>query len=406
MLVHQSNRISVPIGGNSWLSGHGLITNNGVEYWVDNKTIISTYVRFEQSGVIFISLVIGLSTGKSLVRVNIEGHSYNIETEGLSNQESKVYMSYISSPGYVRIDIQGISRLGHTFGVLKEIGISGPAVTSDMAFIRDNIDDSYLYGRRGPSVHLWYRLPEVKIEWFYSEINVPVNNDVVGSFFMANGFANGYFGMLVNSPSERKVLFSVWSPFKTDNPTSIPEDQKVIHIRKGNGVLIGEFGNEGSGGQSSLIFNWRAETTYRFLVQAKPNENNNTIYTAYFFAPEEGTWRLIASFKRPYTNTHLMSLYSFLENFNPEHGNITRNAMYQNQWICDTNGNWYELTQAKLTADDTARKNFRKDYAGGVISNKFYLRNCGFFNDFVDLDVSYQRTSTNNRPNVNFLELP
>ena len=31
---------------------------------------------------------------------------------------------------------------------------------------------------------------------------------------MANGFGEGYFGIQVNGPNERRVLFSVWSPFK------------------------------------------------------------------------------------------------------------------------------------------------------------------------------------------------
>ena len=37
------------------------------------------------------------------------------------------------------------------------------------------------------------------IEWFYSELTVPEGNDVIGSYFMANGFSEGYFGIQVNS---------------------------------------------------------------------------------------------------------------------------------------------------------------------------------------------------------------
>ena len=52
-------------------------------------------------------------------------------------------------------------------------------------------------------------------------MTIPKNNDVVGSYFMANGFAEGYFGIQVNSETERRILFSVWSPYKTDDPNSI-----------------------------------------------------------------------------------------------------------------------------------------------------------------------------------------
>ncbi|TDA79183.1 DUF5077 domain-containing protein, partial [Halomonas marinisediminis] len=85
------------------------------------------------------------------------------------------------------------------------------------------------FGRRGPSVHLSYQLPAEKdIEWFYSEINVPEGEDVIGSYYMANGFRDGYFGIQVNSETERRVLFSVWSPYETQDPNNIPEDYKII----------------------------------------------------------------------------------------------------------------------------------------------------------------------------------
>ena len=101
-------------------------------------------------------------------------------------------------------------------------------------------------------------------EWFYNEITVPAGNDVIGSYFMADGFKEGYFGMQVNSPTERHILFSVWSPFQTDDPASIPEDKKIILLKKGANVHAGEFGNEGSGGQSYLNYNWKAAILMSF----------------------------------------------------------------------------------------------------------------------------------------------
>src|SRR5690606_4541361 len=124
------------------------------------------------------------------------------------------------------------------------------------------------------------------ILWFYIEITVPEGEDVLGSYFMANGFAEGYFGIQVNSPSERRVLFSVWSPYETQDPNNIPDEYKIILLGKGEGVTTGEFGNEGSGGQSYKVFNWKAGTTYGFLLKGTPSVNNSTDYTAYFFDPE------------------------------------------------------------------------------------------------------------------------
>ena len=69
---------------------------------------------------------------------------------------------------------------------------------------------------------------------------------------MVNGFGEGYFGMQCNSETERRILFSVWSPFDTQEPKLIPDSLKIKLLRKGEGVYIGEFGNEGSGGKSFL----------------------------------------------------------------------------------------------------------------------------------------------------------
>ena len=99
-----------------------------------------------------------------------------------------------------------------------------------------------------------------EIVYFYNEITIPEGEDVVGSYFMANGFAEGYFGIQVNSSSERRILFSVWSPYKTNNPREIPEDQRIRLLKKGEQVHAGKFGGEGSGGQSYRKYLWKAAT--------------------------------------------------------------------------------------------------------------------------------------------------
>ena len=250
-------------------------------------------------------------------------------------------------------------------------------------------------------------MPQDKnIEWFYNEITVPQGDDVLGSYYMANGFAEGYFGIQVNSETERRILFSVWSPFHTDDPKQIPEDQKIVLLKKGDGVYTGEFGNEGSGGQSFLRYNWKAGNTYGFLLRGVPDGAAHTIYTAYFFAPEKGEWMLIASFRRPKLATHLKKLHSFLENFIPEQGNKERKVLFSNQWARDTDGNWHELTKARFTGDNTAAKRYRMDYAGGLLNGTFYLRNCGFFSKYTPLQTSYERKPANRLPQINLNALP
>ncbi|WP_372645954.1 DUF3472 domain-containing protein, partial [Ancylomarina sp.] len=272
----------------------------------------------------------------------------------------------------------------------------------------DFVKEDFYWGRRGPSVHLSYTVPEETgdIRWFYNEIEVPEGNDVVGSYYMANGFGEGYFGIQVNSEIERRILFSVWSPYVTDNPNDIPEDEKIKLLKKGDEVKIGEFGDEGSGGQSYKVYNWKAEHKYRFLLGAKPGVDNSTDYTAYFYAPEIGKWELIASFRRPKTSTYITRPHSFLENFMTEMGQFTRKATYKNQWLRNADGKWFEMTEAKFTADATARKNSRLDYAGGSEGSHFFLKNCGFFSDRTTIDSFFKRNELGVEPDIDFEKLP
>lgn len=403
-----STPVIVPAGGNSWIvsnpdQGSGMISDNGIAKWGDANAKIRVYFKLPKAGELHVALNARVPSGSSKIKCTVNGKSEELTLTGSSLKSTFAGSFTVDAPGYHFVELQGVEKEGSFFAEVKDIRLGGEATSGKMYFV----NEEYYWGRRGPSVHLSYDIPAEagNIEWFYNEITVPEGNDVIGSYYMANGFGEGYFGMQVNSETERRVLFSVWSPFQTDDPSTIPDDYKIILLEKGDGVTIGEFGNEGSGGQSYLKYNWKAGNTYRFLLRGKPLGNDFTQYTAYFFAPEVGNWKLIASFKRPHTNTWLTHQYSFLENFYTETGAITRKAFYTNQWVRGENGNWYECTNAKFTADATARKESRMDYAGGVEDGKFFMRNCGFFNETTTIDSNHSRTANGVEPDVDVTKL-
>jgi len=403
--THDANKMIVPMGGNTWNIHGGKITNMGLTNWESSSTSIKTYVYISQSGSLKLSVNMNPG-GKNKLKFTLQGISKELTVEGSLEKEFYVGKWENIRQGYVMIELQGVSRTADNFGTVSSIGISGTSINSETAFVKDNIDNYFYWGRRGPSVHLKYTLPASEITEFYSEITVPEGNDVIGSYFMANGFAEGYFGIQVNSLTERRILFSVWSPYTTDDPASIPPELKITMLKKGNNVHTGEFGNEGAGGQSYLVYPWKAGTTYQFLLRGQPQSDNSTIYTAYFFAPEENKWMLIASFKRPKTNTYLKNFHSFLENFITETGDKTRMAIYGNPWVRDTNGVWAAISSAKFTADQTARKQFRLDYAGGVKGNAFFLKNCGFFFPGITIDSQFNIEKPKTAPVIDFAKLP
>ena len=372
-----------------------VITKEGITNWQDANDTIRTYFYTEKEASIPFGII---AKGSSEFKI-----SYNNKTESIKLENSEFDTIYIDNynsegKGYNHIDFHGITNNNIE---IKSILIKQPDDNTLVKYIKDD----FYFGRRGPSTHLVYETPTDDIEWMYNEIEIDKDQDVIGSYFMANGFGEGYFGIQVNSENERRILFSIWSPFKTDDPNNIPEDQKIKLLKKGKGVTTGEFGNEGSGGQSYKVFNWKAETRYGFLTRVKPNGKNATDYTSYFFDPDTNQWHLIASFRRPITNTYVTRPYSFLENFIPNTGALARQGGFYNQWMRDSKGVWYEITEAKFSADATARKDARLDYSGGIINDGFYLMNCGFTNDHTTIGTMFTRATLSVSPIINFNNL-
>ncbi|MDB5135628.1 MAG: hypothetical protein JWP37_2231 [Mucilaginibacter sp.] len=403
--------ITVPLGGNAWRTDQdtisGSISNNGVVNWGNPQASFTAYIRVGRTGKFKLYLNLTVPGGKSKIAVSALGISKQVVVTGSALTDHYVGEWQVTDTGYVAFKIKGISKTGSVYANISSLKLSGAAIDSKTTYVKNNEGEFFYWGRRGPSVHLGYVVPDgVNAEWFYNEVTVPTGNDVLHSYFMADGFNEGYFGMQVNSATERHILFSVWSPFKTDDPKAIPADQKILMLKKGDNVHTGEFGSEGSGGQSYLNYNWQAGNTYKFIIRAKPNRQGRTEYTAYFYAPELNKWLLIASFSRPKTDTYLKHLHSFLENFEPEQGTIIRKVLFNNQWICTTDGKWIELNKARFTADNTGAKGYRMDYAGGLSGGNFYLQNCGFFSHYTPRNIYFERPLAAKQPQVDLSKLP
>lgn len=403
VLLGQTKDHEVLLKGNAYViegEGGAAITPHGLQKWSNPASKIATYVYFNHPQTVHIRIK-GEASAKANIAVMLDGKKRNVKLKA-SSFDKQVGKFKISQPGYHSITLQGIKKAHPEFAFIESIIIES---ADSLVFVDDFSD---YWGRRGPSVHLKYPMPVNKqIEWFYNEVTVPEGNDVIGSYYMANGFGEGYFGIQCNSETERRVLFSVWSPYDTQDPKLIPDSLKIKLLRRGEDVHIGEFGNEGSGGQSYLRYNWKAGETYKFLTQIQPDGNGSTIYTAYFYAVEESRWRLVASFLRPEIDTYYTGAHSFLENFLTTQGYLTRRVNFANQWFRTTDGEWIESTQAQFTYDATAHARARLDYQGGYKSDKnaFYLQNCGFFNTSTNYNSKFERVAENNPPVIDFKAL-
>lgn len=397
----QSQQLVIDLSGNGYVTAHhkgGRITENGLVRWTNPETVVSIYFYLSEPTKADLSLY---ARGHSEIKVSYGERSFKVDLHSDDFTQVPVGSIDIKKAGYVCIDLQGISKQGRNFGEVKQLLVDN--VTAQSNYVKDFSD---YWGRRGPSVHMAYSLPEGDTEWFYNEVTVPEEGETMHSYYMAAGFGEGYFGMQYNSPTERRILFSVWSPFDTQDPKNIPDDQKIKLLRQGKDVHIGEFGNEGSGGQSYLVYPWKAGQTYKFLMQVRPDGKGNTAYTAYFYATDEDEWKLIASFLRPQTDTWYRHPHSFLENFNPEQGYLSRKVFFGNQWARSKEGKWTPVTDGTFTHDATAKAKVRLDYQGGKTNdNRFYMKMGGFFDESVPMGSKFKCEPSNKAPEIDWKAL-
>ncbi|WP_084158152.1 DUF3472 domain-containing protein [Gaetbulibacter saemankumensis] len=398
---------TIPIGANSWVANNinqngTLISTEGIHNWTSTSDVIHTYVRTDAG-----NLNVGLN-----IKTSEEGSKFQVTVNGVSKELIITTDEYVDygigvfpvEAGYNTIEIKALNKSGTFVGDINSLLLGGSAVEAGVVY---NPTDNFYFGRRGPSVNIGYKTPTGKdVQYFYNELTVAEGDDVLGSFFMANGHSQGYFGLQVNSSSERRILFSIWSAYSTDDPNQIPDDYKVTELGSGEGVTVQDFGNEGSGLQSFKNIGWKTGVTYKFLLKGEPADvEGSTDYTGYFYDPEVGEWELIASLRRPKTSTYLTGAHSFLENFNPSTGNLTRQGSYGNQWVYTTDGAWSEVTEANFGVDATAANGDRMDYFGDADGSNFIMKNCGFFSDYLSAGSTLTRSPGTN-PNIDLEALP
>lgn len=238
------------------------------------------------------------------------------------------------------------------------------------AAAQKSVADERLAGIACRSVHLCY--PAVEGQAFYNEITVA--QSAPGTYFCACGFHGGYFGIQELGNGKKLVIFSVWDSGNQDDPKSVPEERRVKVLYRGDEVRVGRFGNEGTGAQSFLDYDWKPGQTCRFLVTAKP-DGHRTAYSAFFFLNEKKAWKHLATFSTPAEGKLLSGYYSFIEDFRRNRVSATqpRLARYGNGWVRDPKGKWIPLDEARFTADGNPATNIN----AGTAQDAFFLATGG-----------------------------
>ncbi len=366
--------------------------------WTDTTKRLRFYMHNARTGQLDIALQAMATKAVKQITLEVKGKTFQFSIPISSKpREIKIGSLQLTDTGFVELVLSAKKLLPGNAGIGNLI-LSGEAAEGMRFNAKERLNAA--------SVHLRYPLADsIKAIGFYNEVTVPAGYDPVHSYYMATGFSRGYFGIQVNSEQERRVIFSVWDAGnEAIDRNKVADSNRVKLLAKGDGVVANDFGNEGTGGHSHWVYNWKAGETYRFLVTALPDSaSQTTIYTGYFFVPELQRWKLIAAFRAPRDGNTLNKLYSFNENFWGDNGHLQRRALFGNQWVQQQRGGrWVPLTDAIFTTDATGKAGDRFDIGAGITGEQFYMWNGGFKEQEAKPNDQFKRPNTSKAPLIDY----
>jgi len=372
-------------------NGARISANSGITGWTDPNLRIVWFGNIQQPATIEAAVELRLPERATCrLRLTVAGKSSEVKVKGGGTNTvlAKFGSFRIREPGYQRFTLESLND-APPFGDPSALVLSG--LTTNTAHF--NLKPR----RNAASVHLRYPVPRgTNVAAFYCEMTGI--EDPIHTYYMACGWHRGYFGMQVNSRTERRIIFSVWdSGGEAVDRQKVGDDNRVKLVAKGEGVNAGDFGNEGTGGHSHLKYNWKTGEPQRFIVTAQPTNGTFTIYSGYWFHPEKKEWMLISSWRAPKDGGYLRGLYSFSENFVGSNGHLRRKALYGNQWIRTETGQWIELTESSFSYDSTGRAD-RLDRFMGVENGQFFLSHGGFVPGTTKSGEQFMRPATGKGP--------
>lgn len=368
--------------------GGALVNRDGISRWSDPGVTIHWFGLVRMPGELAARVVLGSDADAANLSLTVGDETHVGTPAGGAARTIDFGTFRVPAKGYLPFVLRLRERPEQPVHVVRLL-LDGPA-TTDAHF---NLDER----RNAASVHLAYVVaPGADVRAITSEVTAV--EDPIHTFFMACGWHRGYFGMQVNSPTERRIIFSVWdSGGEAIDRRKVADENRVRLVAKGKGVFTGDFGNEGTGGHSHLKFPWKTGEPQRFLVTTTPLENDRAIFAGYWFHPDDGKWMLISAWDAPRENGRLRGFHGFSENFVGDNGDQPRKSLHGNQWYRTADGEWHEVTRATFSHDPTG-KAARLDRFMGVEGDRFFLSHGGFRDGFTRFGEAFERPAGGRPP--------
>lgn len=225
-------------------------SGSGITGWKDPKERVLWFGELKTTGALDAALELRLASNTtSRLRLTVAGQSREVEAKGAGGEliTARFGTFEIKEAGYQCFTLEALN-VAPPFSDISSLVLDGPAVKDAHFNIKPR--------RNASSVHLRYSPPtDARIAGFYCEVTGI--EEPVTTYYMACGWHRGYFGMQVNSKTERRIIFSVWdSGGEGIDRKKVADENRVTLLAKGEGVHTGDFGNEGTGGHSHLKFLW------------------------------------------------------------------------------------------------------------------------------------------------------
>jgi hypothetical protein len=368
--------VSIPVG---YPEDHNVVSN-----WTNQARSV-VYYLYQTAGEYNFSIENTVSSGVNL--------NYEVKV-------SPCYPGLAITPGTTQVAFNGTGNIGLTtpFKViasttgyyryeLKPISAPNNSITiHNLIFkaLQAGSKVNQTNYQSSPSVHLSFSSTASTVksyDWLYQEVKVPAAQDPLYTFYMAIGFFRGYLGIQTNSPTERRVLFSVWDSADAQNDPNYTTADNVRLIDKGTNVTSNGFGGEGTGGQTYIKANWQTNSTVGFIMNVRQENTNSILLSAWYKLEGQSIWNYIATWRAPKDQRYFDGFYSFLENFGYSNGQTRREAEYFNSWAREnSSGKWVHLNKASYSNTD-GDVGQRVDFEQGVSplnSGRFYMSSGGY----------------------------
>ncbi|MFT4640552.1 MAG: hypothetical protein ACI8T1_003881 [Verrucomicrobiales bacterium] len=371
-------------------SGARVSKDRGISGWSDSKLSVMWFGQFKNAGEFTAKVEMRLKEGeRAKFSLTVDGQSHEASVRGAGDEETVI-------ADFGKFTLANASNQSLILTSSKPSG-------TILALVLDgeSIKDAHFNlkpRRNAASVHLAYPVERgTEVSAFYCEMTGV--EDPLWTYYMACGWHRGYFGMQVNSPTERRIIFSVWdSGSEGIDRDKVSDEDRVTLVAKGVDVYSGDFGNEGTGGHSHLKYPWKTGEKQRFLVTADPVDATHTIFAGYYYHPDKKDWMLISSWKAPKEGKRLRGLYSFSENFAGKNGHVLRKALYENQWLRTADGEWQEITKATFSHDKTGKADRLDRYMGVTENGQFFLSHGGFIQGYSEYGDPFTRPPSGRSP--------